>query len=262
MKRSTTIAIILTSAAMTMGTVVFGQLSLVPYAGVNSTRMNTVGGYFENGGTYAFWGLDFSLRFKPSHYQRMYPTFVVGVSRLNNGYFYSSSFAFNSYYGYYNQQITDLRTSYWQMPMMARFNWQPFPLIEDWKLFLGAGVMANFITKATLHEEYTRSLVDLDNPTLAFPAPPVTIHYDESHDIMKFGRPTSFYWRAELGMKYKRLQISYRLSRSIPDLYFSGFETIWIIPSEDSNYIQTHEANGKIKEKYSEIAVGFRIGKE
>jgi hypothetical protein len=60
-------------------------------------------------------------------------------------------------------------------------------------------------------------------------------------------------------MKFKHLQVSWRLSLSTQDMYFKGLENNWQVPANYSFYIDAHKARGITKEKYSEVVVGWRF---
>jgi hypothetical protein len=126
--------------------------------------------------------------------------------------------------------------------------------VEDWKIFLGLGVSYNILLKSTLEEKYTG--VALSSDVLA---PPTVVSYEDSRDVTSYGEKNSLFRRVELGMKYKRLQLSYRLSRSITDMYRTGLEQDWNVPAEDSWYLGAYEDSGEIIEKYAELVVGFRF---
>jgi hypothetical protein len=139
---------------------------------------------------------------------------------------------------------------------MIRLNWQPFPLVEDWKIFFGAGISNSIRSKATLREEFTRVIISSD-----ILAPPETTIYKDSRDVSDYGKKNSMFGRVEIGMIYKRIQVSWRLSKSITDMYFLGLEKDWAVPSDDSEYLSSNVAVGKTIERYSELAVGFRVFK-
>jgi len=90
-------------------------------------------------------------------------------------------------------------------------------------------------------------------------APPNTIEFSASLDVTDLGVKNAQFARLEIGMRYERIMISYRFSLSIQDMYYDGLEKIWNIPSNESRYISAHDTQGKIKEKYSEFVMGFRL---
>ena len=230
------------------------QINIVPFAGVNSTKMKTRY-FYENGGTFGIVGFELELRKKPKSHHAAYLTLVTGLSYLKNGFNYSYSFSYTAL-SYYTQNVTDMQMEYLQMPLIVRLNWQPFPLVEDWHIFFGAGLSNNLLIKSHLAEQYTYVFISSD-----LLAPPETTHYEDSQDVTEYGKKTNLFQRFEIGIKYKRIQLTWRLSQSITDMYCDGLETFWGVPDENSDYISAQQANGKTKEKYSELVVGFRIGK-
>jgi hypothetical protein len=230
------------------------QVNLTPYVGMNSTRIYD-GISFENGGAFVVTGLEIELARKARHHGKVYLSMATGASYLRNGFYYSSNFAYAAV-NLYTQRITDLKMQGVQIPLTLRLHWQPFPLVEDWQIFLGAGACRNTLIKSTLEERYTE--VYLNEDVLA---PPVVTAYEDSRDVSGYGEKNSWFRRIELGMTYKRLQIMYRLSKSLNDMYYAGLEDDWNIPDDESWYIDAHQESGKIIEKYSELVVGFRIGR-
>jgi hypothetical protein len=232
------------------------QYAITPFAGINSTRMSDAYGYgYNKGGNFGIVGFEAECWKRPTTHRALHLSLLTGVSYLKNGFYSSDNLSFSSIL--YIHQITDLRTTYWQVPVVLRLNWQPFPLIEDWMLFVGAGISNNLLTKATLAEQYTQ--VALSDDILA---PPVTVHYEDSRDVTKFAAHYYLFGRIETGVKFRRLQLTYRVSFSMQDMYYKGVETVWSIPAKDSQYINTHQLSGKSKEKYSELTLGYRFVKD
>ena len=245
---------VILSVILGLSHIAAAQVNIIPFAGMNSTKIYD-GILYENGGTFLVAGAEIELALKSGRSGRMYLSLATGASYLKNGFYYSGNFSYTAL-NFYTQRITDLRSEYLQIPFTLRLNWQPFPLVEDWKVFLGLGICHNTLTKSTLAEKYTE--VTLNDDVLA---PPQVTSYRDSRDVTDYGEKNSIFRRLELGMKYKRFQVSYRLSRSMTDLYRTGLEDDWNVPDERSWYIDACQETGKIIEKYTELVVGFRFGK-
>ncbi len=228
-----------------------GQIHLTPFVGINSTRLTT--GYFgyENGGNFPLAGVELEGRLKPRKISPLHVSFVTGATYLANGYFENRLFSFLSYYG---ATTTDLSTRYVQIPFMIKLNWQPFPLVEDFQLFVAGGVSNNILLSANLTEKITKVFQATD-----IYAPPQTTYYYDSQDITDLGVKNSLFTRFDLGIRYKRMQIAFRISISQSDMYYRGLEKVWTIPPAESGYISGHTNAGSTKEKYSELVVGYRV---
>jgi hypothetical protein len=231
---------------------VVAQIHLTPYVGVNSTKLD-VGYDYQNGGNYPFGGIDIEGRLKPKKISTVHLSLVTGASYLSNGFYQNSLFALTGL-SYYSARLTDLSTQYFQVPLVVRLNWQPFPLVEQFEVFFGAGAVSNMLLKAQLTEKST--LVIYSNDPYA---PPQTTQSQDSQDITALGVKQSFFLRFELGFRFKRVQASYRLSTSMGDMYFQGLENIWNVPDAASGYISGHNAAGSTTVKHSELVIGFRI---
>ena len=229
------------------------QVNITPYVGINSTRIYD-GILYENGGAFLVAGVELELGIKRKQAGRVYVSVATGASYLDNGFYYSGNFAYTAL-NFYTQRITDLNTEYLQIPLTLRFNWQPFPLVEDWQVFLGLGVCHNTLLRSTLAETYTEVTLAAD-----VLAPPQVLSYEDTRDVTGYGGKSSLFRRIELGMKYKRFRVTYRLSRSITDLYRTGLEKDWNVPDDVSWYLNAYRESGKIIEKSTELVVGFRFG--
>jgi len=231
----------------------FGQFSVAPIVGINSTKLKMNDFGYTNGGNFLTYGLELEYGLKPKNHRRTHLSFLIGAYYLSTGFYDVYEFSFPGL-NYYTSQTTDLSNSYLQIPLMVKLNWQPMPLIEDWNLFFGIGVSQNILLNATLSEQSTK--VTQSNDIFA---PPITDQFSDSQDVTNLGVQSSQFARIEIGMHYKRMIISYRFSLSLQDMYYNGLENIWNIPAKESNYISAHESQGMIRVKYSEFALGFRL---
>lgn len=231
----------------------FGQLSITPIVGINSTKLKLGSFGYTNGGNYLTYGLEAEYGIKPKNNRTTSMSFMAGASYLNNGFYDIYNFSFTGL-NWYESQTTDLKTTYLQIPLVLKLNWQPMPLIEDWKLFLGLGISSNILLKSHLAEKSTKITESND-----LFAPPKTTQYFDSQDVTDLGVKNTQFARLEIGVRYKRVMFTYRLCTSLQDMYYVGLEKIWKIPAKESRYISAHDSEGKIKEKYSEFVLGFRF---
>jgi hypothetical protein len=235
------------------------QVSVTPFVGLNSTKMSEAYSGFAKGGNVGFFGVEVEKQFRVKNYSPLSFSLVSGLSYLSNGFeqTYSSTISIGS--GIYNYRSTDLRMRYLQVPLMARINWTPFPLVENWQLFLGAGISVNQLMYAHLAERASEVPFSpfVSNPAL-YP-PPLLSSYSDSREVTSLGVRTPLFDRFELGMKFKHLQVTFRISASLQDMYLKGLENTWKVPALDSYYINAHNSRGITKEKYSEIIFGWRF---
>jgi hypothetical protein len=227
------------------------QMAYTPYVGLNSTRTNDNHYGYGKGGNFGFAGLEVEAKLRRSGHRPIQLSLVSGFGYLANGY--NDFFNFSASSFFYSSKTSELKTRYAQIPLSARINWQPFPLVEEWKLFFDAGVVANVLMKATLSEtaieiEYGQSFT-----------PPKTTTYSDRQDITRYGKKVSLFSRFQFGMKYKRFQLAGRINYSLGDTYFTGLENNWNVPKENSIYLRQHETFGQRKEKFVEVLVGYRI---
>lgn len=248
-KRTAVILIIMISFT----DVVMGQLQLTPFAGVNSTSI-----YQESGGNYPIVGIELEGRLKPRKISKLHLSMVTGASYLSNGYYVNSLFSVDvGIYKSYTAKTTDLSTQYLQVPVALKLNYRPFPLVEDFTIFFGFGVTMNFLQHATLSEKTVQvSYYTLVNPPVI---PPPANTYQDSRDITDLGRKQSLFTRWEVGMKFRRIHLAWRLSASLDDMYFTGLENIWNVPAKSSGYISPHASGSSTTINYSELVVGYRI---
>jgi hypothetical protein len=230
----------------------WAQIHLMPFVGINSTKL-LLGDEYQNGGNYIFGGVEVQGRLKAKKISAWHVSVVTGASYLSNGYYNNNLFSFPGV-SFYSAKLTDLSTQYVQVPLTIRLNWQPFPLVEEFQVFFGAGVVDNFLLKAHLTEKTTSVTFSTD-----IFAPPLTAHYEDSRDVTDLAAKQSLFSRFEFGFRFKHVQVSYRLSRSLNDMYLTGLENVWKIPASSSAYISGHDTAGSTKAKYSELTIGYRI---
>jgi hypothetical protein len=230
------------------------QISVMPFAGLNSTKMTQAYSGYAKGGNYGILGAEVELVLKSKPYAAVNFSFVSGLSYLANGFQETTNFSIGT--SSYSYQSSTLQMKYWQVPLIVRINWRPFPLVEDWRLFLGAGVSYNTTAYAHLAEQATNVAFTFNQPL--YP-PPVAANYSDSRDVTSLAVKNPLFERFDLGMKFKHFQVTYRLSVSLQDMYFKGIEKTWQVPATESIYINAHNSRGITKEKYSEIVFGWRL---
>lgn len=226
------------------------QWSFTPFVGLNSTRLSESFGYAK-GGNFGLFGIEVEKTFTLKPYSPITISAMTGVSYLPNGFNQETSFSF--FTNSYSYKKTNIETTYWQAPLMLRINWRPSPLIENWRVFFGAGVSFNTLTHAHIEEKA------MNVPVVASYYPPTAASYEDSRDVTNLAVAHSLFQRFDVGMKFKHLQVSWRLSLSTQDMYFKGLENNWQVPATYSFYINAHNARGITKEKYSELVVGWRF---
>lgn len=244
MKRTVIILLVLSSITG------HAQVSITPVGGINSVRLYD-GIIYNKGGNYGLAGLELELRRKPKIQRRFYVSAVTGASYLKNGYYESFSFSFASLF--YSQEQSNLDMQFVQIPVELKLNWRPFALVEDWRIFVGAGVSYDLLLKAHLEEQSTR----LDFSTSQPQPPPTTIQYSDSRDIKDMMPSKLLFLRLELGVNIKRIHLAWRMSSSLTDAYPTGLEKTWRVPADDSKIIENHKDAGALKFRYNDLVIGY-----
>jgi len=235
------------------------QFSITPFAGLNTTKMSEEYSGYANGGNYGIAGVEIEKQFNLNRYFPLNFSLVTGLSYLSNGFNRTSIFAISIGSGSYSYEATNLEMRYLQVPLIARVNWRPFALVEDWSLFFGAGVSINRLNYAHISEQATEVSLTLNKSGLL--PPPTLTTYQDSRDVTSIAVKNPIFQRIEFGMKFKHVQVTYRISVSMQDMYFKGIEKTWQVPSGDSFYIKAHNSRGITTEKYTEIVLGWRFYK-
>lgn len=227
------------------------QVRVVPFAGINSTRVK----YFDflKGGTYVLAGFEVEGRLKPRKISPYHLSLVTGITFLANGFFRDSGIAVPGLV--FNSGTSELKTKYLRFPVEVKINWQPFPLIEEWEIFLGVGISNDILLKSELTEHETRVSTGIGVLT----SPPQTISYEDSQIITEYGKKYVLFQRIEIGARYHRIQLAYRFSYSLTDMHHMGLETVWGVPAQSSTYFSPAEMNSERKERYFEFVVGYII---
>ncbi len=247
MKKSIHIAFVILFLAFSAS----GQIHITPFIGLNRTQLvNQVGRT-----NFLFGGIEVEGRLKPYDIKPVHISLVTGATYLSNGYYANNMYPFPPYY--YTSEMTDLSTRYLQIPLVARINWQPFPLMEDFHLFFGVGLSYNFLLKATLSEKSTEINYQYDMSLLAFPHQ--TILYEDSQDITNLGVQQSLFYRVEFGVYVRRVQVAFLIRAATQDMYYKGLENTWKVPASSSGYITMHDYRGALLETYLEMTFGYRL---
>ena len=227
------------------------QVQVVPFAGINSTRVK----YFDflKGGNYGLAGVELEGRLPVRKISPYHVSLVTGMTFLANGFYRDSGITFADLI--FNAGTSELKTKYLQIPVVLKFNWRPFPLIEGWSLFLGVGISNELLLKSELTEQETQV-----NPGFGvLTSPPQTTSFEDNLVITEYGKKYALFQRLEIGTRFNRLQLAYRFSYSLTDMHHAGLEAVWGVPASNSTYFQPVDLNGKRKEQYSEFVVGFVI---
>ncbi len=228
---------------------VSAQWTITPYVGINSTQVEYIA--YLKGGNYGLVGIDIEKLFKFRKYSMFNISAVSGASYLANGF--SRDISYNSFNIVSSLASTELKTKYLQVPLTMRLNWQPFALMEGWKIFCGGGITYNYLMKSELSEKETV----ITQSTAVLLAPPLTVNYEDSGEITEYGPKNSLFLRLELGNKFKHFHFAYRYNLSLTDMHHHGFESDWNVPEDRSEYMSPYDWNGKRTEKYHEFVVGW-----
>src|SRR5258708_6447502 len=166
------------------------QLKIAAIAGLNSTKLSESYSGYAKGGNYGIFGVEIEKNFNLREYSPISISLLSGVSYLRNGFNQENSFSvFNAYF----YKKTNIETTYWQVPLMIRINWRPFALVEDWRMFFGAGISYNTLTHASIAEQATNVAIAV----LYYPPP--SSSYQDSRDVTNIGVAHPLFERFELG---------------------------------------------------------------
>ena len=263
------------------------QINIVPYAGFHSTKLQIFQSLnnYVNGGTSVIAGVELEWKRRATLRQRLTLGAVTGIGYVDNGFRYFENNSYTDQFGdSFDYTALDIQSESLQVPASVRFYWRPFPLIEDYNIFFGVGAINNLRWRAAISEEHTMikntSSVDLPASNVQ-PEADQVIHFGYDWiDASNLGGKYSLYGRLEVGMAFRRIQVAFRLSRSLTDVYFKGLENqpeyrralaeywsgqdgpqrYYLYPSRyvlvDSNFQPAVK-----KELWSEFAIGFRLMK-
>jgi hypothetical protein len=233
------------------------QFRVIPFIGLNTTKMTESYSGYANGGNYGIFGIEIEKQFNLKQYSPVSFSLVSGLSYLPNGFNRTSIFEISIGSGSYSYQKTNIDLQYIQIPAMARINWRPSVLVENWSVFFGAGISFNQTNYAHIAEQASEVSLTLNNSGLL--PPPTLKNYQDSRDVTSIAVKNPLFQRFDFGMRFKHIQVTYRISVSMQDMYFKGIENTWQVPAADSFYISAHNSRGITKEKYSEIVFGWRF---
>jgi hypothetical protein len=227
----------------------FAQVSITPYGGISIKRMKEVND-LSNGGSSLFGGIEIEAGMNRLE-STVGVTLCTGISYLDIDYNHTSNLRVGDFY-YWHESMS-MNSRYFQVPLMLRINWRPSPLLEEWIVFFGAGVNANFLTSAHIAEEAT-----VVTYQTGFPEPPPTIErYEDDRDISDVSKSMYLFRRIDIGMKMKRFYMAVRISKSLQDMFVQDLEGDWAVPVDQSIYLDGNREYGKISERYTELVFGY-----
>lgn len=227
------------------------QFKIIPIAGVNSTQVK----YYDylKGGSYPLIGCEAEYNFRHREILPYNLSLVTGIEFLANGFY--RDFGINVANLYFQSGTSELKTRYLRIPFLVRFSYYPFPLIEEWKWFIGIGLSNDILKNSSLSESETQVSQGIG----VFTSPPQTVTYQDNQSITDYGKKYALFQRVEIGTRYNRIQLTYRISYSLSDMHHYGMDEVWNIPIDESSYFIPYEINSKRKERYFEFIIGYSI---
>ena len=167
------------------------QVNIVPFAGINSTRVK----YFDflKGGNYGLAGVEVEGRLPARKISPYHVSLATGMTFLANGFYRDAGITVPSLI--FNAGTSELKTKYLQFPVVLKFNWRPFPLIENWTVFLGVGISNELLLQSELTEQET--LVIPGSGILT--SPPQTTSFEDNQVITEYGKKYALFQRLEIG---------------------------------------------------------------
>jgi hypothetical protein len=224
-------------------------------AGISLGFNNTVLGQFDDPET--------DVRFKPKQQvtigldaewvfrgklKPVYFSVGSGLSYLKNGY--QDGTYYTSITGEQRPVISNYETRYLQIPLIFRLFIQPQPLEENFSFFVGAGISNHILFDASLYELTVEETFGFGINT-----------YEDNRNIKNYGEKSYLFSTIEAGIILNRARVTFRYKKSLQDMYFSGLNKNWNVPTEFSIYKSVYNSSGKLTERHIELSVTYFIFK-
>jgi hypothetical protein len=195
--------------------------------------------YFPDKASFTF-GAEAEFKFRGQKKRQAYLSLRSGISYLQAGYDYVQVFPEDDF-----ETTSLLEKDYLRIPAIARLYYQPMPLVDHFTLFLGGGVVINKVQNISLSESYISP----------------TEKYADSQDVLAYSKPQYLFSIVEMGVAYKRIEVSFRIQSALESLYMEGLEGNWGVPNEYSEYFKRHLSESPIEstEKILELTVSYKI---
>jgi len=185
-------------------------------------------------------GAEAEFKIRGPKKKQAYLAFRSGVSFLKAGYEYVQVFPEDDF-----EATSILEKDYLRIPVIARLYYQPMPLVDHFTLFLGGGVVINKVQNISLSESYISP----------------SEKYADSQNVLAYSKPQYLFSIVEMGVAYKRIEVSFRIQSALESLYMEGLEGNWGVPNEYSEYFERHLSESPIEstEKILELTVSYKI---
>lgn len=148
---------------------------------------------------------------------------------------------------------SNLGARFIHVPVIFRYNFQPFVLSDDFKIGMGLGVVNSFLLKYELEEEAVVRTFDTNGNLLT----EVTIA--DQGDVTEFGNPYTPMMGVDFSISFGRLYVAQRAWFTFGDQFMSDLPANWGVPSQYSIYIDSHSTFRKLTYSGGGFIVGWKI---
>jgi hypothetical protein len=238
------------------------KLSVRPtfaYSASNMTFGSSSSGNYNYGGgsNYASPGVDLEWKLKPmklKKFSALYKIHNTSHKSIMTGMYYVE----NHYSVYGFSVANDYLTSgfdsrYIHVPLIYKWNFQPFIMNEDLHVSGGLGMMNSFLLNAQLKETSTHYTLDATNHVIGR-----TVTSAEA-DVTSFS--VSYYWSIsiDLSVSFKRLYMGERAYFGFQDQYMKGLQANWNLDPTNSIYMGSYKTWSSLTYGGGFFYIGWKI---
>jgi hypothetical protein len=193
-------------------------------------------------------GIEFEKTFLTDANETGRVNYSIGLSYLSSK---SSSTYLTSDHGDDDEFYSEIDYTMWNIPVAIRGEVQSSQLLENSYLGMEFGLLINVWTKYRLKEVASIKSYDVDGEING-----ETLYIDEKDLANK--TTCSVFWGLHGSIRRFYYGVRFNLI-TITDMYSDKYKPDWNIPVEYSIYDRAHATQGKLKQPYMNLLLGFKI---
>ncbi len=212
---------------------------------------------YGGGSDYAAPGVDLEWKLqsmKLKKFPALYKVHNTSHKAIMTGIYYGENHY--SVYGFSvaNAYLTSkFDSKYIHIPLLYKWNFQPFILDEDLHVSAGIGMMNSFLLNAQLKESSTQYTLNATNHVIG-----QTVTSDQA-DVTSYS--VSYFWSfsIDISISFKRLYVGERAYFGFQDQYMKGIQSHWNLDPDNSIYMGSYKTWSSLTYSGGFFYIGWKI---
>ena len=202
-------------------------------------------------------GVDVELKLKPMKLKKfpaLYKIHNTSHKALMTGLYYTSNhYSVKGFTSKGDPMASQFDSKYIHVPLLYKFNFQPFILDEDFHISGAIGIMNSFLLNAKMKEQATYYVLDSSGRVVS------QTDVADDQDVTTYSQ--SYFWSfcLDISISFKRLYVGERAYFSFQDQYLNGLESRWGVPADHSIYINAYKTWSSLNYSGGFFYIGWKI---